>query len=371
MVVLQVMFLLEASVRVLAVIGLFGAILPMVFGMGYLLLPSYFGQTLSTPRLPGIHLVITYVAVWFLYRGVRFGIGSTYLLVGVILWGIGVAIFLGVLLWTVLPTIAVNPQLLWYSGNRPQRSTRLTIFVLPIALGYLAIGTIGLLSTVLQVPDLFEMSVPTVVHLYGAGFVALLIFALGIRLVTGFFHVTPPASLSWLVLLCGAVAPGVLATNFWHPPWFVVGASLELLAMAGYAALIALVGYRTDRRRIGLYGIGIGALGGPAAVGVAIAGVAGFFEFPFVALHVPIILNGFLIPTIVGYSYQFYPVTNGQFRGATPRTALTVILSIGVGTGIQSFGILSAVQPIQTFGVILTLTGTAGYAYLLSRRLLQ
>lgn len=370
MIALQVSFLLDVPVRILGLIGLFAVVLPMVFGMGYLLLPPYFGQTLSTPRLPGIHLILTYTAIWFLLRGVRAGVESMDMMIGTVLWGGGVTIFVGSLVWTVLPSLPKNAQLLGDSGNRSRRTTRLTILMLPVAVGYLVIGTIGFVSRATQFPDLLAMPFPMVLHLYGAGFVVLLIFTLGIRLIPGFFHVTPPASLSQFILLCGAIAPGLLALHFWQSPWFVIGASLELLAFTGYVAMIALVVYRTDRRRVGLYAIGMGAIGGFVGVGIAVAGVVGFSAVPFVALHVPVVLNGFLIMTIVGYAYQFFPVTTGQFRGATPQTALTTILSVGAGTGVQSISVIFGGHLVQTVGVVLTLIGTVGYAYLLSRRLL-
>jgi len=44
-------------------IGVFGFICPMVFGMAYLLLPSYVGETLVDQRLAGIHFVLAYVGV--------------------------------------------------------------------------------------------------------------------------------------------------------------------------------------------------------------------------------------------------------------------------------------------------------------------
>lgn len=36
-VLLQILFLFEVSYRVIAIIGLFASVIPMVFGMGYLL----------------------------------------------------------------------------------------------------------------------------------------------------------------------------------------------------------------------------------------------------------------------------------------------------------------------------------------------
>lgn len=78
MVGLQVVLLLDASFRVVAVVGLFGAVLPMVFGMAYLLFPSYVGRTLSTQRLPGVHFIATYAGVRLLLGHELVGRGNSF-----------------------------------------------------------------------------------------------------------------------------------------------------------------------------------------------------------------------------------------------------------------------------------------------------
>ncbi|WP_205254108.1 MULTISPECIES: hypothetical protein [Halostella] len=328
MVALQAAFLGDPSLRTVAVVGLLGAALPMVFGMAYLLLPSYVGRTLSARRLPGVHFALAYAGVGLLAGDSVFELGGPVTAVGATLWSAGVGIFVWTLLRTVLPAIAADPEVVLRAGERPQRSTRLGTVAIPVAVGYLVVGTVALLSATPPFPDPIGATLPMVVHYYGTGFAALLIFALGTRLLTGFFHVTPPSALSRTVLCCGAVAPAVLSAAFWRPPWFLVGAGLELVAMAGYAALVAVVAYRTDRRRVGLYGIGLGALGGVAAVGVAAVGALGIETGLAVAVHVPLVLDGFLLLTILGYAYQFFPVTAGGFPGATERVALTTILAL-------------------------------------------
>lgn len=42
-------------------ITVFGFVCPMIFGMAYLLLPSYVGRTLAHQRLPGVHLALAYL----------------------------------------------------------------------------------------------------------------------------------------------------------------------------------------------------------------------------------------------------------------------------------------------------------------------
>lgn len=367
---LQIAFLFDSSFHTVAIVGLFGAALPMVFGMAYLLLPPYVGRTLSTQTLPGVHFTLTYAGVGLLLGYELLEGGDSLLLGGILLWSTGVAIFIGTLLWTILPAIIANPGMVRPSNLRPQRSTKLAMLAIPVALGYLIVGTIVLFSTVDGVPNLFDATFPTVVHFYATGFIVLLIFALGIRLLTGFFHITPPKSLSWLILLCGSVAPSALALNFYHPPWFTIGASLEFIAIMGYAFLVAIVAYQTDRYRVGLYGIGLGALGGFLSVGVALANVMGVTGGPGITVHVIVALNGFLLLTIIGYAYQFFPITSGQFWGATRRTGVITIFVLGTGTGIQAIGVFKGVYWLQLCGSMLALIGTSGYSYLILRRLL-
>ena len=371
MVALQVALLFDASYRLLAVVGLFGAVLPMVFGMAYLLFPSYLGRTLSTQRLPGIHFLLTYAGTGLLVGHELSGFRAKFLLAGALSWSLGVAVFVGALLRPVVSVIAADPSAVLPSEVGSRRSTRLATAVLPVAVGYLVVGTVALLSTAFGFSLTFEGGLPSVVHLYGAGFAALLIFALGMRLTAGFFHVTPPAGLSWLVLVCGGVAPFPLAVSFWRPPWFLVGAGLEVVAMLGYAALIGVVACRADRRRVGLYGIGLGALGGLSAVTVSFGVVVGVIDAAAIAVHVPVVLTGFLVPTIVGYAYLFFPVTTGQFRGASERTALTTIAALGLGVTGRALGVVVGISPLRSLGAGLALLGTVGYAYLLGRRLLE
>lgn len=371
MVALHGALLFDVSPRTTVIIGLFGAVLPMVFGMAYLLLPSYVGRTLSTRRLPGIHFATAYIGTGMLGANELIGGRAPFTALGGFLWSLGVAIFVGTLLWTVVPAVRTTPEIVLRSGDRPQRSTRLATMLIPVAIGYLVVGTVALLSMTTPLPSVVGDSLPIVVHYYAAGFAALLIFTLGARLLTGFFHESPPRYLTWFVLLCGAVAPGVLALNFWHPPWFFVGAGLEFLAMVGYAGLVGIVTYRTERRRVGLYGIVFGALSGAVAVGAATLAVLGVDTTNLVGVHVDVILTGFFLLTIIGYAYQFFPVTNGQFLGATERTALTTLLLLVFGVGLQAISAFTAYSWFHVAGNSLAVVGTTGYTYLMARRLLD
>lgn len=319
---------------------------------------------------PGLHLVLAYTGTGLLVvdrlTTVDVALGG----LGAVLWSLGVSIFVGSISWTVIDAFSSNRDAAVTAIERHQQSTCLATVVVPIALGYLVVGTVALLSLSTPLPDYVGATVPAVVHYYGAGFAALLVYGLGIRLLTGFFHVRLSQALSRAVLVSGSLAPAILVTNFLDGWGFALGASLEGVAMLGYAGLVGSVVYRTARYRVGLVGIGLGAVFGVLAVALAVFVVAGRFG-RLVDAHAIAMLNGFLLLTIVGYAVQFFPVVNRQFSGATERTVMSTFLLIATGVTIQLIVAAIGGGQFRTIGVSLVLLGTSLYVYLVTRRLLS
>ncbi|SFC62154.1 hypothetical protein SAMN05444422_11254 [Halobiforma haloterrestris] len=357
-----------ADGRTVVLLGLFGFVCPMIFGMGYLLLPPYAGRTLSEPRLAGVHFVLAYLGVAFLVGGwLRDGIGTLFT-AGAVLWTLGVATFVGSLAATVCPVLLERPGDVFKLGDRPQRSTRVATAAIPVALGYLLIGTVALLAST----PLVEQSVafPRVSHVYAFGFGAVLVFALGARLLVGFYHVSPPRSLAWPTLAAGAIAPAFLAAGLGRPRWFRVGALLAGIAMVCYLLLVAVVAVRTDRSRTELAGIGLGALAGALAVAVALPLAFGAGIEDAVAVHRTLVLAGFFPLTIAGYAYQFFPVPDGRFPGASERTVALSIALLASGVTVQAAGIAcgTAQTQVRSVGVALSFVGAVVYGGLLAGR---
>ncbi|RKD89293.1 hypothetical protein [Halopiger aswanensis] len=355
--------------RTAVLIGLFGFVCPMIFGMGYLLLPAYAGRTLVDYRLAGFHFGLAYLGAALIVGGwIRDGIGTLFT-AGAALWALGVATFVGALLATIGPVLVTEPAAVLRFGDRPQRSTRLATAVLPVAVGYLLVGTIALLE-VTPLLGLTDGSIrpAQVSHYYAIGFGALLVFALGARLLVGFYHVTPPRSLVWLLLLSGVVAPGLLGTVRWQGPWFRIGAGSAAVAMGCYAAVIAFVAVRTDRSRVELSGIAFGALAGVLAVVASGSLLLGNGVRNALLLHRTFVLAGFFPLTITGYAFQFFPVATGRVPGATARGVAATIGALAVGVAAQGLGIAGQLELVRSFGIGLSLLGAIGYLYLVVGR---
>jgi hypothetical protein len=356
------------DVEISGIMVVFGFLCPMIFGMGYLLLPPYVRRTLIDRRLPGIHFYLAFSGAGLLILGVAIDGTGLLVSIGTVLWSLGVAVFVGALLLTVGPAVLENPSVVFQFDDRCQRSTRAAMATIPVAIGYLVLGTIAFVhSTGVIGSD--ASSLTATIHLYAAGFGAVLIFSLGARLLVGFFRVSLPKPLLWVVLVTGAAAPALLGLYLWIGPWFRVGAILESIAMVGYALVVASTGYSTDRRRVGYAGIALGALAG--AVAVVLAAFLAFGSPVIeatVSVHRTAVLWGFFPLTIVGYAFLFFPVTNGQFPGDTSRVARVTIGALGGGLLFRLTGIVATSEFLRSSGIAIMTSGAVLYCYLVTRR---
>ena len=369
MVGLQTTYLLDWPIRAIGLFGLLGAVLPMTFGMAYLLLPAYVGTTLATPRLPGVHLVISYAGAAVLVAGQLTTLPRPLVTAGASLWSLGVACFLAALGATIVPVLRADPSVVIRSRDRPQRSTRAATATVPFAILYLAIGTIALLARASSIPVIPATSIPGVVHFYAVGFAALLIISLGARLLVGFFHVVPPRPLTWGALGGGVVAPALIAGSFWRGPLFQVGAVVLSFSVICYLGMVAIVAVRTDRRRVGLLGVLAGAFAGAGGVFVAATVAISGEDAWLLEAHVPLVLDGFLLLTIIGYAYEFFPIGTGQFTGASDRIGLATLVTLGFGVVLRAVEPLLGAPVVGDVGATLGIVGTSIYAYVLTRRL--
>lgn len=347
-----------------ALAAVFGFVCPMAFGMAYLLVPSYLGRTLVADGLAGVHFVLAFAGAVPIVAASAVDVPRWALRAGVLAWSLGVLVFVGALVASVGPAL-FDPA----ARDRIRRvrhpAGRYATLLLPVPLLYLLAGTALLVARHVPLAPPVPASTPRVLHLYAAGFAALLVFALGMRLLAGFFHATPSTPVAAVVLGAGALGPALLAAFLWGGAPFRVGAAVEASAMVGYGVVVAGVARETQWSRVGLTGVVFGAAAGVLAVVVA-AGVAAGLPLP-VDAHVRLVLDGFFALTVVGYAVQFFPLTRGDFAGASDRTARAIILTLVAGVGLAVAGVLADVRPLVAAGDALGVCGMATYAYVVLR----
>lgn len=346
-------------------LGVFGFALHMVFGKAYSLVPTYFNRDLAFPRAPGVQFPLVVAgAAGLVTASLRIGpawLGS----VGAILWSSGVSVFLGAVLWTVRENLTGRDTATGEANAERRSVDRLANGFVPVAFLYLSAGAYETLAVYTWFPLLFDGYFPRVTHLLAAGTAGLLIFALGFRLLPRFMVATPPRSLVAVVLPAGALGPAVLATHLGSSPWMQVGALIEAAAVAGFAIGIGVLFVRSERRRVGFYGVLAGVASGVGGVAIGLSFAFAGVSSALVQLHLRLNLLGFLGLTIIGVAYQFYPPAIGTLPGASDRSALTSIGFVGVGLLAQVAGVFGQSSWMVIVGELVALAGVSLYAYLL------
>jgi len=336
-----VAIVLGAPRRTEVALGLYGFVLTTAFGKAYTLVPSYFDRTLVVPQIPAVHLPIQVVAVSALAVAPIRGAPSALDVVGPVAWGLGVAVFAG----TVLATIATNPlgRETATSESKADRAAldRLANPFMPVALGYLLVGSYTLLAPAVGLPALIDGVVVRSTHLLAAGFALLLLFSVGYRLLPRFLVANLPTALAGPVLVAGAVAPALLAVGYPAGVVFQAGAALESLAVVGFAVSYGWLFFSTDRDRVGFYGP-------MAGVVLGLGGVLLGAWFAFVGIdgglvrsHLRLNVFGLLGLSVLGVIYQFYPPAVSAWPGEGDRLALASIALVAAGvvtTVLTAFG---------------------------------
>lgn len=347
------------------VLAVFGFVLHMVFGKAYSLVPTYFNRDLAFPRAPAVQFpLVVGGTVGLVGASLRWGLpwlGT----VGAVLWSLGVCVFLGALLWTIRGNLTGRETATGEANADRRPVDRLANGFVPVAFLYLLVGTYETLAVHTGLPLLLDGYPPRVTHLLAAGTAGLLIFSLGFRLLPRFMVATPPRSLVALVLCAGALGPSVLALGLGTTPWLQLGALVEALAITGFAVGVGILFVRSERRRVGFYGVLAGAASGIVAVAIGLSFAFGRISPALVQAHLRLNLLGFLGLTIVGIAYQFYPPAVGTLPGSSDRTALTSVVGVAAGVLLQGVGLIGPFPLVATLGELVALTGVLLYAYLL------
>lgn len=361
----QVAILLGAPRGVEVVLGLYGFVLTTVFGKAYSLIPSYFDRELAWPLAPMAQLPLVIAGVASLTLA-NWSVGPPELdVLGRLLWAGGVAVFLVTMVLTVRTNLTGAETATGDASADRQPMDRLANVFVPVALGYLVLGTYEFGGDALGLPTLFDgLSVP-ISHLLGPGFALLLLFAVGFRLLPRFLVTTPPRPLAAVTLGAGALGPACLALGYPVGPLFRAGAVLETIAVAGFALSCLWLFAATDRDRIGFYGPLAGV-----CLGLFGVGLGAYFAFESLAIalvrvHVRLNVFGLLGLSIVGVVYQFYPPALAEWPFASDRLAMGTLWTLAGGLALSALAPLSS-PVLGAAGQSLALAGSVGYLYLLA-----
>ncbi|ODR82553.1 hypothetical protein BG842_18430 [Haladaptatus sp. W1] len=352
-------------------LALFGFVFHIIFGKAYLLIPSYFERVFAVPRAMPVHFALSSLGTVLLTLGSAASVPPLVSLFGAVAWSLGVVIFLGGLGWSVRGNPFGRETGTGSIRLGYERADRFANLFPPVSFAYLALGSYELLARTTTLPALTDGYLPRLSHLLGAGAAGVLVFALGSRLLPRFFDVRPPTPFIFVVLPTGALAPILLATNLWGGFWFRVGAVAEATAMVGFATLTVICFVRSDRRRVGLYGVLAGSLAGAIAVALGLSFAFDGASAALLAAHRELNLLGFLGLTIVGLVFQFYPPSAGRFLGASEQSAGVVVAALAGGLAIEVVGLGVGGAPVVVAGNVVSLLGTLGYAFLLTRLLVE
>jgi len=350
-----------AGRRTYVVLGLYGFVLHTVFGKAYALVPSYFDRALVPARAPAAQLPLSVVGVGCLAAS---GVGPAWLRpVGAVLWASGVTVFLATLAWTVRgnPTGAETATSDAKADRRPV--DRVANAAVPVVGLYLGAGT-GLLA--LDAVGGTTLGSARASHLLAAGGAALLLFAVGFRLLPRFLGGHPHRTTVSGVLLAGAVGPALLAVGLPAGQLLIAGAGVEATAVVGFAGSYLRLFARSSRRRVGLYAVAVAVVAGTAGVALGVAVAVAGYDATLVGAHYRLNLLGFLGLSIVGVTLQFYPPSVGRHRFADGRTAAVSIGLVASGLAVQALGLVAAVAGAVTVGETATLLGVVIHAWLVA-----
>lgn len=360
----QAAVLLGVSRRVAVPLALYGFVFHMVFGKAYSLVPSYFDRSLRPARAPTAHLPLSVLGAAGLAAGWVPGAPQVLRQVGAAAWAAGVAVFLGAMLLTLRGNLTGGETGTGEHNAHRQSLDRLSNAAVPVVFAYLAAGAYLTVAGVTGLPSPLDGYPPRVSHVLAVGAAVLLLFAVGFRLLPRFLVDTVPRWLAGPVLAAGAVGPALLAVGLPAGPLLQAGAVLETLAVLGFAAAYVVLFVRSDRDRLGFYGVlagvGCGVLTVAAGAWFAFAGL----RPGLVAAHYRLGLLGFLGLSIVGVTYQFYPPSVARFPLAGDRLGAAALAAILAGLLAEAGGVVVEAPALVTGGQALGTAGAAAYAYL-------
>ncbi|ADQ68961.1 hypothetical protein C499_06745 [Halogeometricum borinquense DSM 11551] len=351
--------------RTEVVLGLFGFVLHVIFGKAYSLVPTYFDRTVAFPYAPAVQFPLVAVGTGGLVAS-SLGVGPPWTgAAGAILWCLGIGTFLFTLAWTIRENPTGRETATGDANAERRPVDRLANGFVPVALLYLLIGAYETLAVYTALPPFLDGYPPQVTHLLAAGTAGVMLFALGFRMLPRFMVAHPPRWPVGVVLSTGAVGPVLLAAGLGSGWLFQLGALVQAVAVAGFATAVGTLYIRSDRRRVGFYGVLAGAGFGVLAITLGLLFAFSRMLPSLVRAHLRLNLLGFLGLTIVGVTYQFYPPAVGNLPGASNRSAFYSVIALAGGLLAQLVGIGAGAPPLTNLGHVLALGGSLLFLYLI------
>jgi len=355
-----------AGRRVGVILGLLGFVFHTAFGKAYSLVPTYFERELVTARLMPAHLGCSGAGTLLLAADASSAVSIQAAgAAGGTLWALAVLVFVGTVLATIRDNLTGAETGTGEHNADRRRLDRVANLGVPAALLYLLVGSYELLAVSTGLPALFDGYPPRAFHLLAVGTGALLVFAIGFRLLPRFLATSPPERVAILVIPAGILAPPPLAAGLPAGRLLRAGALLVSVAMLGYAGVVTVLVTGTDRDRVGIYGVAAGAVAGVLGVTLGLGFAFADVSSDLVTAHRRLNVLGFLGLTIVGVSYQFYPpgVVSGRVDGET--VALAAIGCLAGALGLELLGAFVS-GTVADIGLMLALVGATLHTSLLA-----
>lgn len=363
----QVAAVAGAPRRYAVPLGLLGFVLHVVFGKSYALVPTYFERTYPFERVPTATLATATPGVVLVVLG-KYGGKPVLTTLGVLGYAIGTGLWVLTLAWTVRDNPTGSQSGTGEHNQHRRTLDRVANAFVPVALAFIALGVLELVAGTLGRPVFVTTGGVGVAHLAGAGGATTLLFAVGFRALPRFTVTNPPANVAAVVLGSGAIGAALVVAGFGSGVLFRAGAVLLSVAVAGFAATWSWMLLRTERDRVGFYGVLAAVWSGVFGVALGLGFAMGHLSLAgeAVVAHFRLTLLGFLGLAIVGVLYQFYPPAVGQHSGASDRTALVSIVALAAGVWIEAAGLLAGVPEAVLAGRVLGLLGSVAVAFLVA-----
>lgn len=360
----SIVTLLDVPRRTTSTLAIYGFVLHVIFGKAYALVPAYFDRQLAVPLAPALQLPLTAGGTVLLAIGGAGAGTPDVTALGAVAWAIGAAVFLVAIGWTVRDNLTGTETGTGQANAHRRRIDRAANAVFPVVLAYLAVGAYDTAIAAVGGPTILAATPSAATHLLAAGVGALMVFTVGFRLLPRLLVADPIPALVAVVLPAGAVAPALLAADLGGGTTFRIGAAVQSVAVVGFATAYAHLLWRSDRDRVGFYGVLAGVIAGVAGVAIGVHLAFAGLDATLIEAHWRLNALGFLGLTIVGVAYCFYPPAIGSFPGANDRTALASIGAIATGLALDTGGLIAGIETAGVAGRLLVVVGVLTVAYL-------